>query len=69
MGSHGGILTEGGMIPFAFWKDPPPPRPNQGKQHREGRPGGREAPAEAFVVHIQMRLAFTEQEWGGHPGV
>lgn len=23
MGSHGGILTEGGMITFAFWKDPP----------------------------------------------
>lgn len=24
MGSHGGILTGGGMIRVAFWKDAPP---------------------------------------------
>lgn len=35
LGSHGGILSEGGVITFAFWKDP-----SESSVEREGRPGG-----------------------------
>lgn len=39
------------------------------RKERSIERASREAPEDAFVVHIQVKLAFTEQEVVGHPAV
>ena len=57
------------MMTFAFWKDtPPPPHPVLPESSIE-RTGWEAGPTEeAFMVHIQVRLAFTEWDVGAIVG-
>lgn len=57
LGSRGGIVSEGGVIPFAFWKDP--------SESSVGR-AGQEATEE--VPRCSARSAWIKWEVVGHPG-
>lgn len=63
MGSHGGILTEGGMITFAFWKDPP-----KSSIERAGQEAGRPRRRPSWSTS-RGGWPLPKGRGGGHPRV